>query len=154
MGGGGEDVQVIVQFNLINLGVGQSGPEAAPVGSKVGAGVNTIIGSDIERAGHGGAVDLDRPHRQIGKGAGSRAADIGPCRPTISRAENVAVSTELVDHRVCNLRVGGIRLYIIDPRAARWEVMLRPRGAMASRNENLAAGCERATRSGIDCVHI
>jgi hypothetical protein len=83
MGRNAENVQRSVQRNLDRLSVGKPCPNATPVNSKVGAEIDTIIRADIERVGCGSAIDLDRPDRQIGKGAGPDAADAGPGGPAI-----------------------------------------------------------------------
>jgi hypothetical protein len=137
-----ENVKRIVQRNLDGLSVGKPSPKAIPGNSKVGAGIDTIIRSDIKRAGCGRAIDLDRPYRQIRKGAGAGAADVGPQSSAINGAENMAVSAEVVHHSVRYLGVGGIHFNLIHSGATHRKVVLSPGRAVAGRDENLAAGGE------------
>ena len=78
MGSGGENVQVAVERNLEDLSVWKPRAKAAPVESKICAGIDTIIHSDIKRAGRGGVIDLDGPYREIGQGAAACSADVIP----------------------------------------------------------------------------
>ena len=138
MRGNAENVQRSVQRNLDGLSIGKPGPKATPVHSKVETGINTIIRADIERVRCGRAVDLDRPYRQIGKGAGAHAADAGPGCPAVEGDENMPVSVEGIHHRVGDLGVGGIDLDVIDSAVACREVVLRPGRPVSRSNKDLA----------------
>ena len=50
-------MQVVVQLELENLGVGKSRAEAAPVASIVRGRIDAVIRSNVQRAG----TDLQRP---------------------------------------------------------------------------------------------
>ena len=119
MSGGAQNVQAAIERHLKNLNVGKPRAEAAPVYSQIGAGINAIVCSDIKRARRGEVVDLNRPDRQIGKGAAPCAADVRPHRAAIGSPENMTRSAKPVDHCVRDLGVGGIDPNLIDSGAAR-----------------------------------
>jgi hypothetical protein len=155
-----ENVKRSVQRKLDALSVGKPRPQATPGDSKVGADIDSIIRSYIKRIGWVSAIDwgrvieLDRPYRKIGKSAGTDAADVGPQSSAINRAENMAVSAEVVHHSVCYLGGGGIDLNVIDSGAARREVVLSPGPAVVGGNKDLAGGGKCAARRRIDGVEV
>ena len=114
MSGGAQNVQAAIERQLKDLSVGKPRAEAASSDSQIGAGVNAIVCSDIKRARRGEVVDLNRPDRQIGKGAAACAADVRPQRAAIGSPENMTISAKLVDHGVRDLGVGGIDPNLID----------------------------------------
>ena len=122
MSSGAQNVQAAIERHLKDLSVGKPRAEAAPAYSQIGAGINAIVCSNIKRARRGGVVDLNRPDRQIGKGA----ADVRPHRAAIGSPENMTRSAKLVDHGVRDLGVGGIDPNLIDSGAARRQIVLGP----------------------------
>lgn len=150
MSGGAQNVQAAIERHLKHLSVGKPRAEAAPAYSQIGAGINAIVCSDIKRARRGEVVDLNRPDRQIGKGA----ADVRPHRAAIGSPENMTHSAKLVNHRVRDLGVGGIDPNLIDSGAARRQIVLNPYRPMVGSNENLAAGGKCSSSGGIDCIDI
>ena len=150
MSGGAQNVQAAIERQLKDLSVGKPRAEAAPAYSQIGAGINAIVCPDIKRARRGEVVDLNRPDRQIGKGA----ADVRPQRAAIGSPENMTHSAKLVDHGVRDLGVGGIDPNLIDSGAARRQIVLRPYRPMVGGNENLATGGELTSSGGIGCVDI
>jgi len=148
--GGTQNVQAAIERQLKDLSVGKPRAEAAPAYSQIGAVINAIVCSDIKRARRGEVVDLNRPDRQIGKGA----ADVRPHRAAIRSPENMTRSAKPVDHGVRDLGVGGIDLNLIDSGAARRQIVLGPHRPMVGGNENLAAEGELSSSGGIDCIDI
>jgi hypothetical protein len=117
MSSGAENAQVAVECNLAGLSVWKPRAKAAPVESKISAEIDTIIGSRVKRAGRGGVIDLERPYRQIGKGAASYATDVSPGYSAINSLENMTKNAKPVDHGIGCEGVGGINLDVIDPAA-------------------------------------
>ncbi len=154
MSGGAQNVQAAIERQLKDLSVGKPRAEAAPAYSQIGAVINAIVCSDIKRARRGEVVDLNRPDRQIGKGAAACAADVRPYRAAIGSPENMTRSAKPVDHGVRDLGVGGIDLNLIDSGAARRQIVLGPHRPMVGGNENLAAEGELSSSGGIDCIDI
>ena len=150
MSGGAQNVQAAIQHHLKDLSIRKPRAKTAPGYSQIGAGINAIVGSDIKRARRGGVVDLNGPHRQIGKGA----ADVRPHRAAIRSPENTTRSAKLVDHGVGDESVGGIDLNLIDSGAAHRQIVLRPDRAMAGGNENLAAAGKCSPCANIDRVRV
>src|SRR5262249_56256256 len=152
--GGAQNVQAAIECHLIDLSVGKPGAEAAPVYAQISANINTIVCSDIKRARRGDVVDLNRPDRQIGKGAAPCAADVRPQRAAIGSPENMAPIAKLVDHGVRDLGVGGIDLNLIDSGAARRQIVLSPYRPMAGSSEALAGRGKCPPIASIDCIDI
>ena len=150
MSGGAQNVQAAIERHLKDLSVGKPRAEAAPVHSQIGANINTVVCSDIKRARRGEVVDLNRPDRQIGKGA----ADVRPQRATIGSPENMTHSAKLVDHSVRDLCVGGIDPNLIDSGAARRQIVLSPYRPMVGSNEDLAGRGKCSACASIDCIDI
>jgi hypothetical protein len=148
--GGAQNVQAAIQRYLIDLSVWKPRAETAPAYSQIGAGINAIVCSDIKRARRGEVVDLNRPDRQIGKGA----ADVRPHRAAIGSPENMTRSAKLVDHGVRDLGVSGIDPNLIDSGAARRQIVLRPYRPMVGGNEDLAGRGKRSASGSIDCIDI
>jgi hypothetical protein len=148
--GGAQNVQAAIERHLKHLSVGKPRAEAAPAYSQIGAGINTIVCSDIKRARRGEVVDLNRPDRQIGKGA----ADVRPYRAAIGSPENMTRSAKLVDHGVGDLGVGGIDPNLIDSGAARREIVLGPHHPMVGGNEDLTGRGKCSSSASIDCIEI
>ena len=138
MSGGAQNVQAAIQRHLKDLSIRKPRAEAAPAYSQIGAGINAILCSDVKRARRGGVVDLNRPDRQIGKGAAACAADVRPQRAAIRSPENMTRSAKPVDHGVRDLGVGGIDLNLIDSAAVRRQIALGPRRPMVGGNEDSA----------------
>ena len=143
-------MQAAIERQLIDLSVGKPRAEAAPACSQIGAGINAIVGSDIKRARRGEVVDLNRPDRQIWKGA----ADVRPQRAAIGSPENMTRSAKLVDHGVRDLGVGGIDPNLIDSVAARRQIVLGPHHPIVAGNEDLAGRGKCSSSGGIDCIDI
>src|SRR5260221_12783007 len=131
VGAGAEDVQLTIQLDLEDLGVGESPTEAAPGNSEVRGGIDTVIGPDVK--GTVVFTDLKRPHRLIGK----IAADIRPAFPAVCRAENRAAGVKSIDHGVYDLGIARVNLEIVDQRVTR-NGFLHPGCAMISSHKNLA----------------
>src|SRR5262249_17249929 len=152
--GGAQNVQAAIECHLIDLSVGKPCAEAAPVYAQISANINTIVCSDIKRARRGDVVDLNRPDRQIGKGAAQCAADVRPIRAAIGSPENMTPSAKPVDHGVRDLGVGGIDPDIIDSGAARRQIELSPNRPMVGSNEDLAGRSKCSASGSIDCIDI
>jgi hypothetical protein len=152
--GGAQNVQAAIERHLKDLSVGKPRAEAVPAYSQIGAGINAIVCSDIKRARRGGVVDLNRPDRQIGKGAAACAADVRPHRAAIGSPENMTRSAKLVDHGVRDLGVGGIDLNLIDSGAARRQIVLGPHRPMVDGNEDLAGRGKCSSSASIDRVRV
>ena len=150
MSGGAQNVQAAIERHLKDLSVGKPRAETAPAYSQIGTGINAIVCPDVKRARRCGVVDLNGPHRQIGK----RAADVCPNHPAVRSLENMTLSAKAVDHCVGDQSVGGIDLNLIDSGATRWQIVLRPTRSVVGSDENLAAGGKRTTGGGIDSVNI
>src|SRR5262249_60690570 len=124
--GRAQNVQAAIEVHLKDLSVGKPSAEAAPVYSQISANINTIVCPDIKRARRREVVDLNRPDRQIGKGAPPCAADVRPRCAAVGSPENMPRGAKLVDHGVCDLGVGGIDPNLIDSGVARGQIMLNP----------------------------
>ena len=154
MSGGAQNVQAAIERHLKDLSVGKPRAEAAPAYSQIGAGINAIVCSDIKRARRGEVVDLNRPDRQIGKGAAPCAADVRPQRAAIGSPENMTISAKSVDYCVGDLGVSRIDLHLIDSGAARRQIVLCPHRPMVDSDENVAGGCEFSPSGGINGGHV
>lgn len=150
MSGGAQNVQAAIERHLIDLNVGKPSAEAAPAYSQIGAGINAIVCSDIQRARRGEVVDLNRPDRQIGK----VAADARPVCSAIGSPENMTPGAKPIDHGVRDLGVGGIDPNVIDSGAARREIVLSPRPPLVGSNEDLAGRGKLSAGGSIDCIDI
>ncbi len=154
MSGGAQNVQAAIERHLKDLSVGKPRAEAAPAYSQIGAGINAILCSDIKRARRGEVVDLNRPDRQIGKGAAPCAADVRPQRAAIGSPENMTRSAKPVHHGVRDLGVGGIDPNLLDSGAARRQIVLSPHPPMVGGNEDLAGRGKCSSSASIDCIDI
>ena len=143
-------MQAAIERHLKDLSVGKPRAEAAPAYSQIGAGINAIVCSDIKRARRGKVVDLNRPDRQIGKGA----ADVRPQCAAIGSPENMTPGAKPVDHGIRDLGVGRIDPNLIDSGATRRQIVLGPTPPMVGGNEDLAGRGKRSASGSIGCVDI
>lgn len=157
MGAGGENLQIAVEMNLIDLRIWKPGAEPRPRRPAITRDINTIVGSRVESACR--FIDLERPNRRARK----IAADVCPGRSAVRGLVNVAAAgCERSNRGIRDHVAGRIHLDVLYHSGNR-QVALRPGAPVICRHKYIGrteparvdgrVNCVRIRGRDPDCVH-